>query len=85
MQNESSNESNITKNLKTLEIGLPREIEIKIQILDKLITLFGEAKKTGEAELEKWVEKTRSEVLIKKFGQSEEVADQYINAALERR
>lgn len=59
-------------------------IEIKIELLDRLIKVFRSASQGDQNELDKWVKEARGEVLIKKLGCSEEVADTYIIAALDR-
>jgi uncharacterized protein len=59
-------------------------LELKFELLEKLITLFSIAKKSSPKDFEVWVARAKHEILIGGIGQSVEVADQYINAALER-
>jgi hypothetical protein len=71
-------------NVALIKTPKTKGLELKFELLEKLITLFSKAKKNGPVDLARWASKAKNEVLIGGIGQSEEVADQYINAALER-
>jgi len=63
---------------KAKEIGL----DAKFGLLEKIIKVFSQAKK--DRELDKWVFQVRQDILVKRIGCSEDVADRYIEAALNR-
>ena len=59
-------------------------LNVKFKVLNHIITIFNASKKVGDNELAKSIARVKQEFLITKIGCSEEVADSYIKAALDR-
>jgi hypothetical protein len=74
--------SRVSENAAKLGVELPSALDKKFELLEKIIELFKVAK--AEGSLEKQIARVKSDVLIARLGCSEQAADTYIQAALQR-
>ena len=69
-------------NAEKMGVELPTGLDKKFALVEKLIELFKAAKSTGD--LDNQVARVKSEILIGRLGCSDEAAESYITAALDR-
>ena len=70
------------KRSQELGVELPTPMDKKFALLEKLIELFKAAKNAGD--LDNQVARVKKQILIVRIGCTEEAANSYIKAALDR-